>query len=69
MIRRAKLKNELKTCLDKHELEKVHEEIHEIEMKVSSLISAENTRKVKEHLSTMSSMDGSLNPVGFWKIK
>ena len=32
------------------------------------MISAENTQKVKDHLSTIS-VDGLFNPAGFWKIK
>ena len=63
------LKYKLKVAQDNVELERVEEEIHKIELELSILISAENTQKVKDNLSTMSSNDGLFNPTGFWKIK
>ena len=63
------LKNKSKIIQDEDELEQVNEDIHIVELKISNLLSAENTRKFKENLSSMSSLDGSFNPNGFWKMK
>ena len=50
-------------------LKELLEIIDKIEMKLSNLISAENTQKVKDNFSTLCSVDGAFNPTGFWKIK
>ena len=69
MMKRNVLRNKLKTLEDKNDMEDLEKEIHDVEMKISDMISAENVQKVKESLSTISSIDGSFNPIGFWKIK
>ena len=66
---RNNLRNKMKTVQDSIEREKVNEDINEVESKISNLISEENTKKVKEHLTTMCSDDGQFNQIGFWKIK
>ena len=66
---RNNLRNILKTVQDDFELERANKDIEDIESKLSNLISDENTQKVKEHLTIMSSVDGQFNQTGFWKTK
>ena len=66
---RSRLRNNLKMVQNEDGIEKINEQIHSVEQKLSNLLAQENTQKVKDNLTVMSSIDGSFNSNGFWKIK
>jgi hypothetical protein len=67
MEKRIKLRNISKLLQDEDELEEINEEIHNIEIKLSNLVSEENTKKVKDNLSQK--LMAHLTLLGFGKLR